>query len=253
MLYLYYCKSHSALEKKKRHSAIILSSKRVGDLLGNFVQLWEAKYFKIFSMKLVECYTGKVAAKMLWRKGEEIKGAETSPGKPEMILQTNADSWEHRSFGSETPSSMAFYRRPWKSAWVPTPGSWVRDHAPYNELFILYIILGKFKKKENPTHMERQFLSTVDSSCLPCFLLGGHNHVQQGNFKQKLLSTLGVWSCWGSVKLCGDIPWLCFFLSITACFSRFYCSLGASLLVVRHRYNREELFPFWTLLSKNTN
>lgn len=65
MLYLYYCKSHSALEKKKRHSAIILPSNRVGDLLGNFVQLWEAKYFKIFSMRLAECYTGEAATKML--------------------------------------------------------------------------------------------------------------------------------------------------------------------------------------------
>lgn len=115
------------LWKRKTDSAIILSSKRVGDLLGNFVQLWEAKYFKRFSMRLIECYTGKVAIKMLWRRGEEIKGAETSPDKPEMILPTNADPWEHWSFGSETPSSLAFYRRLWKSAWVPIPGSWVRD------------------------------------------------------------------------------------------------------------------------------
>lgn len=151
MLYLY-CKSHSALEKKKRHRAIILSSKRVGDLLGNFVQLWEAKYFKIFSMRLIECYTGKVAIKMLWRKGEEIKGAEMSPGKPEMILETNADSWEHRSFGSETPSSMAFYRRPWKLAWVPIPGSWVRDLLASsvqweNYLFYISFLASSGRKK----------------------------------------------------------------------------------------------------------
>lgn len=139
MLYLYYCKSHSALEKKKRHSAIILSSKRVGDLLGNFVQLWEAKYFKIFSMRLIECYTGKVAIKMLWRKGEEIKGAETSAGKPEMILQTNADPGKHRSFGSETQSSMAFYRRPGKLAWVPIPGWEIFLLPPYNENYLIYI------------------------------------------------------------------------------------------------------------------
>jgi len=63
MLYLYHGKSHSVLKKekkKKRHSTIIHSSKREGDLLRNFVQLWEAKYIKISSARPIDCCTEKV-------------------------------------------------------------------------------------------------------------------------------------------------------------------------------------------------
>lgn len=181
MFYLYYCKSYSALEKKKRHSAIILSSNRVGDLLENFVQLWEAKYFKIFSMRLVECYTGKVAIKILWRRGEEIKGAETSPDKPEMILQINADPWEHRSFGSETPSSMAFCRRPWQLAWVTLPESWVRDAltSTYSKKIIYFIHHSwQVQEERNPnTHGKAISLRSRQQ------LLALFSSRWQGNFK----------------------------------------------------------------------
>lgn len=167
MLYLYYCKSHSALEKKKRHSAIILSSKRVGDLLGNFVQLWEAKYFKIFSMMLIECYTGKVAVKMLWRKREEINWAETSPGKPEMILQTNADPWEHTSF--ETPSSMAFTGGHGNQLEYPYLGL-EREIMLHTMNYLFYIsFLASSKRKKSPHIWKGNFSPQWTAAACPVF------------------------------------------------------------------------------------